>query len=194
MRLVLNRLLVLPSRRRRSAQKKGRPSTLRNAVPRYAGRLASRRFSGLSIKADFAEAPAQGPARIVGQVPERLAQFFALVRTPGQSKVSEQRPCLAGRWQGCGTAVADHLELAEDPQLQRGAVLSAAAFICINHVSTATFHARLHAATNGRCTPFARGSRPALDTYITPLGRCRAWAEGSAQGNLGQRKVAWLRC
>jgi hypothetical protein len=78
---------------------------------------------------DFAEAPAQGPARIVGHLPEHLAQFFASVRTPGQSKVSEQRPRLAGWWQGCRTAVADHLEFAEDPQLQHGAVLSAAAFI-----------------------------------------------------------------
>ena len=107
---------------------------------------------------DFAEAPAQSPARIVRHVPEYLAQPLAPVLASGQREIGEQRPRLARRRQRHRSAVADHLQFAEDPELQHVRVplprpagqRIVRSRLCGNHASTATFHAGSHAGANGR--------------------------------------------
>ncbi len=73
--------------------------------------------------ADFAEAPAQRPARIVRHVPEHLAQLLAPVTASGQSEIGEERARLARRRQRRQRAIADHFESAEDPDFEHGEVL-----------------------------------------------------------------------
>src|SRR5262245_62341570 len=74
---------------------------------------------------DLAEAPAQSAAGVIRYFPEYLAQLFAPVLALGQSEVSQQGTCLARRRQCHRNAIADHLEFAEDPELQHVAASAA---------------------------------------------------------------------
>src|SRR5262249_22517285 len=67
---------------------------------------------------DFAEAPAQRPARGVRYVPEYLAKPLSPVLVPGQREIGEQSTRLARGRQRDWSAVADHLQFAENPELQ----------------------------------------------------------------------------
>ena len=67
-------------------------------------------FVVVQQRADFRQAPAQGGARIVGTVPQQLAQMRARVRTCRRDEIGEERPRFLRRRQRHGPPVAQHLE------------------------------------------------------------------------------------
>ena len=90
------------------------------------------RLLGLAAeRADFAQAPAQGAARIVRHVPQELAESLAPVRPAGDRQVGQQGPGLLRRRQDQALGAAGDLHLAEEPDLQ--------------HARTAIFRRRRHA-------------------------------------------------
>jgi hypothetical protein len=78
--------------------------------------LAARR---VDQRAQLGQRPAQLRGRVVGAVPEQLAQMLAAVRTARQDQVGEQRARRARRRQRRGVTVAQHGDLAEEAQLER---------------------------------------------------------------------------
>src|SRR5262249_37863679 len=67
---------------------------------------------------ELGEAPSQRAARVVGHVPEHLADALPALRLTGHGKVGEQRTRLARSRQAELLAVAKHGELAHHPNFQ----------------------------------------------------------------------------
>jgi hypothetical protein len=90
-------------------------------------RIARREAHGLSIRHDArpvrlvdqraepAQAPAQGAARVVRDVPEERAEALAAMRPAGQRQIGQECPRLLGWRQRLHSTVADHLDLAQKP-------------------------------------------------------------------------------
>ena len=101
---------------------------------------------GLVDKApDLAQAPTKLAARVVGRVPEQVAELAARHGVGCQRQVGEECPHLARRRHGQRYAVADDRQRPEEPHLQRGgATVSVGA-----PRFRARFHGRVHARLHG---------------------------------------------
>ena len=68
---------------------------------------------------ELREAPAQRATRVVGDLPEQLAQLFPAKRAPVERQVGEQRAGLLRGRQGQALAGPDDLDFAQKLQFQR---------------------------------------------------------------------------
>jgi hypothetical protein len=90
--------------------------------------------------ARLAQAPAQFAARIVGDLPQQLAELAAQDRLRRQRQIGDQRAHLAGRRQRQHGAIPADGERPEHAQVQPRAVAA----------TQVRFHGRFHAGTHGR--------------------------------------------
>jgi hypothetical protein len=67
---------------------------------------------------ELRQAPAQRPSRIVGNVPQELADVLASEAARLQAQVGQQRTGLLGGGQRQRLAVSQHLEIAQEPQFE----------------------------------------------------------------------------
>src|SRR5690606_26179596 len=70
--------------------------------------------------AQLRKAPTQRASRVVGDLPEQIAQMLAAEGPAVQRQVGQQRPCLFGRGQLDARAVAKDFEPPEELELERG--------------------------------------------------------------------------
>ena len=69
---------------------------------------------------DFGKAPAQRAARIVGDIPQQLAELGAMDRTRRHDEIGDKRPHFARRRERGGRSVSNDRKGAEQAHRHRG--------------------------------------------------------------------------
>src|SRR5436190_7955242 len=142
---------------------------------------------------NLAEAPSQGAAGVVRYFPKYLAQIFAPVLPSGQSEVSQQGPRFPRPRQRHRGAIADHLEFAEDPELQHVAA-SAAIFLIADlrgDYAVTTLLRQLSTLVPTRAQ--TEGADPPSGEAVRPHPRKGAWNHAHSLRH-SERAVRPLHC